>query len=204
MSDELVTVASFSTPGEAQIARNMLEAEGITALLADEESVGMAWYLGNALGGVKVLVPKQQWMRAKVALAHHLEDFADDDEDVDAAEESDAHITEKPAHAEKVTEQRIVAKPKRVAAPEAGMEEPEPMEVVSEGEELAGRAFRAALVGIPLPFLLIFHGYSLWLLLKLLCWDGDLSGKASLKALLALVIDVTVLIALALLILIRI
>src|SRR5947209_18448617 len=36
MSDRFVTVASYTFPPEAQMARNLLEAEGIPAVLANE------------------------------------------------------------------------------------------------------------------------------------------------------------------------
>lgn len=54
MSTDFVTVATTGTLTEASLIRNQLEAEGIRVFLSDEATVGMAWYLGNAIGGVKV------------------------------------------------------------------------------------------------------------------------------------------------------
>ena len=56
MPDKLVTVATFSAPMSAHIARNQLEAAGILAFLADEATVGTAWHLGTAVGGIKLQV----------------------------------------------------------------------------------------------------------------------------------------------------
>ncbi len=53
----LVTVASFRDPWEAQLFRSRLEAEGIVALVAHQNHIGMNWAYSTALGGVKVQVP---------------------------------------------------------------------------------------------------------------------------------------------------
>lgn len=53
----MITVASFSLPYEAQLARSKLESEGIPAFVADEHTINMQWLYSNALGGVRVLVP---------------------------------------------------------------------------------------------------------------------------------------------------
>jgi hypothetical protein len=66
MSDGLATVATFGSPVEANLARNQLEAAGIKAFLADEETVGMVWPLTNALGGIQLQVGDRD---AKEALA---------------------------------------------------------------------------------------------------------------------------------------
>ena len=71
MSDELVTVATLNTPVEASMVRNQLEAEGIRAYLSDAETVGMVWYMGNAVGGIKVQVAQSDVERAfKIFDAH--------------------------------------------------------------------------------------------------------------------------------------
>jgi hypothetical protein len=50
MSSELVTVATFTTPVEADMARNALDAEGIACQITDDAILGLLWQLGNALG----------------------------------------------------------------------------------------------------------------------------------------------------------
>lgn len=53
----MVTVASFTFPIEAQMARAKLESEGIPAFVADEHTINMQWLYSNALGGVRIQVP---------------------------------------------------------------------------------------------------------------------------------------------------
>ena len=56
MNDQLVTVARFTSPLEAHIARSRLEYEGIRAVVLDEAMITMNWLYSNALGGVRVQV----------------------------------------------------------------------------------------------------------------------------------------------------
>jgi ribosomal protein L40E len=60
MVRDLVTVASFQFPAEAEVARMHLQEKGIQAFLADAETVSMDWLLGNAIGYVKLQVPSDQ------------------------------------------------------------------------------------------------------------------------------------------------
>lgn len=55
-SDRLVTVAAFSEPIEAHLARSRLECEGLSCSLADEHIVGVYWLSTQAVGGVKLQV----------------------------------------------------------------------------------------------------------------------------------------------------
>ena len=55
-SDRLVTVAAFSEPIEAHLARSRLECEGLSCSLADEHIVGVYWLSASAVGGVKLQV----------------------------------------------------------------------------------------------------------------------------------------------------
>jgi len=77
-----VVAASFSFPHEAQIARASLEAAGIPAVVADEHTINMQWLYSNALGGVKVLVPKECEEEAKLILAG---DFSEEVEEATAS-----------------------------------------------------------------------------------------------------------------------
>ncbi len=56
MAGKLVTVDTFDMPTEAHLAKGLLEANGLTAFLADELTVGVAWHLSNAVGGIKLQV----------------------------------------------------------------------------------------------------------------------------------------------------
>jgi putative signal transducing protein len=57
-----VTIATFSTPWEAQLARARLEAEGIDAWISDENLARLGF--SNAIGGVRLQVREEE---AKVA-----------------------------------------------------------------------------------------------------------------------------------------
>jgi len=64
MSGLLRTVASLPTPEEAHAVRLRLGAEGIEALLADETTAGIYWLYSGAIGGVKVQVAENDYVRA--------------------------------------------------------------------------------------------------------------------------------------------
>src|SRR5262249_11497832 len=64
----LTTVATFSIPEEARLARNRLKAEGIAAFLQGEGAVGL-WNLGNAFGAVKLAVAAEDLERARNLLS---------------------------------------------------------------------------------------------------------------------------------------
>lgn len=55
---DLVTIESFTSPWEAHIARGRLEAEGIPASVIGEHHIGAHWPISQALGGVRLMVPK--------------------------------------------------------------------------------------------------------------------------------------------------
>lgn len=63
MSD-LVVIATYSFPHEAQLARSKLEAFDIPAFVLDEHTINMQWLYSDALGGVKLAVPNSAVERA--------------------------------------------------------------------------------------------------------------------------------------------
>ena len=68
-----IQIASYSFPHEAHIAKASLEAAGIPASIADEFTINMDWLYSNALGGVRLFVPKEY---EKDALALIEQDFS--------------------------------------------------------------------------------------------------------------------------------
>ncbi|MEO6192346.1 MAG: DUF2007 domain-containing protein [Thermoanaerobaculia bacterium] len=60
----LVTVGTFSSPWEAQLALACLQGEGIEAVIADEHFFRLYGALSNALGGVRLQVRPEQAERA--------------------------------------------------------------------------------------------------------------------------------------------
>ena len=64
MSSSLVMIARHLTSQEAETARAALALEGIDAYLEGDAMVGMVWLFSNAVGGVKLLVPQRDALRA--------------------------------------------------------------------------------------------------------------------------------------------
>jgi hypothetical protein len=62
---DLVLIARFFTPVEAQMLQSRLQAEGVPAVVADAQTVGVNPLLTMALGGVRVLVPESDFERAR-------------------------------------------------------------------------------------------------------------------------------------------
>lgn len=63
------TVAAFSTPAEAYLARSKLESAGIDATIRDENFVTFNWLGSNAIGGVRLDVPDDDTAAAREILA---------------------------------------------------------------------------------------------------------------------------------------
>lgn len=75
----MVTIASYSFPYEAQIARAKLECAGIQAFIADEHTINTQWLYSNAMGGVRLQVPE--------SLAEQAIKVLDEDADPELLEE---------------------------------------------------------------------------------------------------------------------
>lgn len=70
-----IEVASYSYPYEAQIAKSRLISVGIPAYIENEHTINMDWLYSVAMGGVRVLVPKNYETDAKYLLEN---DFSQD------------------------------------------------------------------------------------------------------------------------------
>lgn len=66
---ELITIATYSFPHEAHVAKANLDAAGIPAFIADEHTINMQWLYSNALGGVRLMVPAQYAEMAQEVLS---------------------------------------------------------------------------------------------------------------------------------------
>jgi len=62
--ERLVTVETFSSPWQAQLARACLESEGIHAVVADEHFYRLYGALSGTLGGIKLQVRPEEAQRA--------------------------------------------------------------------------------------------------------------------------------------------
>lgn len=60
MADDLVTLATFRFASKAEYTKWVLEQEGIRAFVFDGNTVMADWFLGNAIGYVKLVVPRAQ------------------------------------------------------------------------------------------------------------------------------------------------
>ena len=71
--EEWVTVAEYTSPHEAGIAKGQLESAGIASILVNETMIGMFWHLSNAVGGVRVKVSPSDEQEARALLAESFE-----------------------------------------------------------------------------------------------------------------------------------
>jgi hypothetical protein len=68
MREKLVTVASYSTPLDAHMAKSRLDSAGIDSLIFDEHTIAMNWLYSNLIGGVKIKVPEEDLEDARSVL----------------------------------------------------------------------------------------------------------------------------------------
>lgn len=68
MSDRLVLVKTYSKSFDAQFDKGRLEDEGISSYLFDENTVTMYFLYDNALGGIKLMVKENDFVKAKDVL----------------------------------------------------------------------------------------------------------------------------------------
>lgn len=171
MAEKLVTVADFASTAEAELAQSILEGEGIPAFLEGGTLVNWAWFLSNAVGGVKLQVPEGSLQRAREILQQ-----ASAAETEDSAAEGEHGTPEDPLQTADDESETLPTDP---------------------GDAEAARAFRAAVLGCFLcPGLL--HLYSLWVLAILWIDRMPLSPRGWRSVGLAASIDAVVLGAIAL------
>jgi hypothetical protein len=181
MERSLQTIAAFSTPEDAEVARLALQDEGIESFLEGATTVGLLWHVG-ALGGVKLQVAQADVPRARASLAKTAVSpigggtcshcGASLPQGFDVCWSCDTPIGD--------AEQAIpTASPAEHEAGETanGLDDEE-AELTAAGDAEAWRAFAAAMIGIFLcPPLLNF--YSIWILLKVGFQDPPMSPKGS-------------------------
>ena len=151
MQDSLVTIATFNDATQAAIASQHLEQEGIKTFLMDAETVTMAWQLSSALGGVKLMVAREN--------ADLAEEILDRVRETVREEEAAARFAVQPGD------------PPGDPPAEPDLDDRPP----SERELDAERAFKAAVFGLlcwPIMFLTI------WLILKVIDSSGPMPARA--------------------------
>lgn len=65
---ELITLRTFDNYVTAHIVKARLEAEGITCVLRDENTIVMQWHIANAIGGIKLQVAACDYATARHVL----------------------------------------------------------------------------------------------------------------------------------------
>jgi hypothetical protein len=177
MKDSWVTVGEFSTVGEAELARNRLEEEGIPAQLGGAEAVAMLWAFSGA-GGVQLLVAEEDAGRAEAILQRAKQRGGRGRRDDYGLEEN------------------ITADPEKVSvpadeAPAEPDEDDDEAAVETPKDGLARRAAMAAVVGlVTCPGVL--HIFSVFMLLDIRDAKGELTPVGRRRAVVALVLDVLV------------
>lgn len=202
MPESFVTVGTYQRPIDAQLAKNRLEAEGIPVFLLGNEAMGTwFWHFGAAAGVARLQVPADLADQARAVLAARPGDL-------------DAMVSPEEAFEtdESCPECGSPLELDAPACPTCGMVRQEPFErsapppetpapqattvaveeaAASPGDDLATRAYRAAVIGLlVLPPLMSL--YSFWLLLRLAFCSGDVGSPGIRKAVIALVLDFAV------------
>ena len=130
---EWVTVATFALAPQAQIARLMLESEGVECVLFDENLVATDWLMTNAVGGIKLQVPVTESVLARQLLAR---------------KNAPAPADPDPAPSGELSAEDAAGGPDTETCPACGSEN------VTHGRFSRRVAFASILLlGLPLPFL---------------------------------------------------
>jgi len=66
--DDLVTVTTFADVPEAELARERLQLEGVTAFVLSAQTTGVMPFLTASSGGVRVQVKREDLAKAKEIL----------------------------------------------------------------------------------------------------------------------------------------
>ncbi len=213
MPHKLITVGTYFTPEEAHLAALALEKEGIRCFYEAEKTVGNFWYLGNAVGYVKLQVGEDHVPQIRAILEEACRPTSGSSALIGRCAECGAktepgfevcwscEVTLEPEVTPSVEPPSSPQQPSRrdTAVADRGVDEDGEQsrtEAVQRqldpvSEELAWRAWKAAGIGLCF-FPWIFHTYSLWLILRLAFRGGWLSPAGNRKFYAAMFIDLMV------------
>jgi hypothetical protein len=200
MSDEMVLLAIYGNPIEAELVRAQLEAEGIRAVLMGGTSGDLFAGMGVGLSNVQLLVPEKDRERAAELLDAGEEDDVDEDEGSTAIKgerapkESstqvrtplDSPLQDRAPSPETAPPESSDLPPEEEMPPEED-DEREGRPVTWTADDIAARAWRATLFGFLTCGLL--HVVALWLVIRLAWTEGELSPAGSRKAIASLLIS---------------
>jgi hypothetical protein len=197
MADNMVKLATFGSLEEAFMVKNLLDEEGVQAFAVGETNGGL-WQLNALVGGGSVYVPAEAVEHAHKVLADHANS---------EPMEPTTHIRDKPAAEAPteletgITEEAPDPEPTEAdfAAADEEEEDESPITESSPGEVMATRAFRSAVIGLVISslsfvffakiFWVLFTGYSVYLLVQLGRWRGDLGRTGHRNMLLAAILN---------------
>lgn len=198
MADNMVKLGTFGSIEEAFMVKNLLDEEGVEAFAVGETNGGL-WQLNAVLGGASVFVPAEQIEHARQVLDHH-EEHAEPPASTSISEQPTGKEVAAPETG--ITEDAPDPEPTEADFAAADVEDHEddsPITESSPGEVMATRAFRSAMIGLlisslnfvsmVLIFWMLFTIYSLYLLLQLARWNGDLGERGHRNMLFAVVIN---------------
>jgi hypothetical protein len=207
MPQKFVTVAKFFDPMAAQLVKNRLESEGIHVFLNGDASGGAFPGLGGAFNSVYVQVFEDDFEQAQAILEAADEEMTDDsspgstaitDREAFRGKATDAatpETTEEVQAAPRMqarsdtTESGITREPPPAGPPAVGSDETDSPVIHWRSDDLATRAWRAAVfalmlmaLGSPFSGGLFLVGvpvqcYSLWLLARLALMQEDLGSR---------------------------
>ncbi|MBY0525660.1 MAG: DUF2007 domain-containing protein [Gemmataceae bacterium] len=202
MSEEIVSIATFGNPIEAEMAKNELEAAGIPAYVQGGETASLFGGGAGLFGSVRLFVAENHRLRALVILdgMENEPEEAEEPEpttDIKAPEWKRATADADPAIQAKRSRRRPDERVQDQAPEETesfadhdgdDSDDDEEAELAWRPDDYAVRAWRAAILGL---FLLppLLHFYSAWLLMQMWSRSEELSPSASWKASAALFVD---------------
>ncbi|MDR0794028.1 MAG: DUF2007 domain-containing protein [Chitinophagaceae bacterium] len=72
MDDKLIPLQSYGNYVEANIVLGRLQSDGVDCWLQDENTFTINPVIGNAIGGIRLVVPQSQEQRAKELMGEYL------------------------------------------------------------------------------------------------------------------------------------
>jgi len=72
-----VMISRYRDSGEAMIAKSMLDSAGIECFLGDENLVRIDWFYSNLIGGIKLMVRKEDAETARKLLEENIPEKSD-------------------------------------------------------------------------------------------------------------------------------
>lgn len=211
MDDEIVKLATYADPFEAEWVKEQLEEAGLRVFQAGQATNALFAGLGGAFGEVELHVRTADLGKAQAVLQSLAEEEKERLEKEDQDHESSTAI-QRPngALAPPAPETALQAAPaprepdegpprdeEAAAMGDESADGPDSVDVTWTPDYYVERAYRAALYGAVTVFgIFIFQPYSVWLLFRLLFADGELSPGRMRKLLATILIDALALIPL--------